>query len=580
MTRPDEPRAPTVAVDADERDARLAALLAALSEDLRAGRPADVERVARDHPDLTDELHALWSAALVAEDVARSFEVEPEAETEVDSGLAQTAAWASGRPEGRVAPPALAGETIGGFELIEEVGRGGMGVVYRALQREILREVAVKRLLRGASATPDDLARFRAEVRAAARLTHPNIVAVHEVGSHDGQPYLVMPFVEGTTLAKRLADGPLPALDAARLLAPVARAIQHAHEHGVLHRDLKPSNILIDADGRPLVSDFGLAKRVDAGESLTQSGALLGTPSYMAPEQAAAGRGPAGPSADVYGLGAVLYQMLTGRPPFQAATPLDTLLLVLEQDPVPPRLLNPTANADLEMVALKCLQKDPRLRYPSAAALADDLERFLHGEPVSARSASLRALVGRVLGETHLAPLEQNWGPLWMLHSVALLVFFGLTNWLSLRGVTERWPYVLIFTVGLGAWAAVFWSLRRRGGPITFAERLLAHVWGMGVISINLTFLVEWLLGLPVLTLAPMLAVTNGGLFLVKGGILSGAFYVQAAAVFLAIVPMAWYPRFAPIIFASVAATCFFVTGLRAHLKRVRARRIEERPVQ
>jgi serine/threonine-protein kinase len=165
-----------------------------------------------------------------------------------------------------------------------------------------------------------------------------------------------------------------------------------------------------------------------------------------------------------------------------------------------------------------------------------------------------------------------------MLHSAALLGFFGLTNWLALRGVSERWPYVLIFTVGLGAWAALFWTLRRRGGPITFAERLLAHVWGMGVLSINLTFLVEWLLGLPVLTLAPMLAVTNGGLFLIKGGILSGAFYLQAAAVFLAIVPMAWYPRWAPMIFGVVAGACFFITGLRAYLKRVRTRRVECRP--
>src|SRR5262249_37783568 len=177
---------------------------------------------------------------------------------------------------------------------------------------------------------------------------------------------------------------------------------------------------------------------------------------------------------------AVLYAMLTGRPPFQAATPLDTLLLVLEQDPVPPRLLNPTANADLEMVALKCLQKDPRHRYATAAAPAADLEAFLHGEPASRRSRSLRALVSRVVGETHLAPLEQNWGALWMLHSAALLGFFGLTNWLLLRGVSERWPYVLIFTVGLGAWAALFWSLRRRGGATSLAARPRAHGSGVG----------------------------------------------------------------------------------------------------
>lgn len=383
-----------------------------------------------------------------------------------------------------------------------------------------------------------------------------------------------MRYVEGTTLARRLADGPLPAIEAARLLAPVCRAIQFAHDHGVLHRDLKPSNILIDAEGRPHVSDFGLAKRVDASESLTLSGAVIGTPSYMAPEQAAAGRGPVGPAADVYGLGAVLYQMLSGRPPFQAASPVETILLVLEQDPVPPRVLNPLANADLEMVALKCLQKAPELRYARASALADDLDAFLQGEPVSARSTSLRDLMGRLLGETHHAAVLEHWGALWMMHSVALLVFYGLTNWLVWRGVTARWPYVLIFTAGLGAWCAVFWALRRRGGPITFVERLLAHVWGAGVVSINLLFLAEWLLDLPVLALAPLLAITNGTLFMIKGGILSGSFYLQAALMFLLMFPMAWHPRFAPLIFGTVAAACFFTTGLKSHLRRVRADRL------
>jgi serine/threonine-protein kinase len=265
--------------------------------------------------------------------------------------------------------------------------------------------------------------------------------------------------------------------------------------------------------------------------------------------------------------------MLTGRPPFLGASPLETVLLVLEQDPVPPRVLNPRANFDLEMVALKCLQKSPDQRYASAAALAGDLDAFLRGEPVSARSTTLRALAGRLLGETHHAPVLENWGALWIYHSAALIVFFGLTNWLFGRGVTARWPYVLIFTVGLGAWAALFWNLRRRGGPITFVERQLAHIWGAGVVGINLIFLVEWLLGLPVLSLSPMLAVTNGMLLLIKGGVLSGSFYLQAALTFLAIIPMARYPRLAPLIFGAVSAVCFFSTGLKYRLRHLRARR-------
>jgi serine/threonine-protein kinase len=289
----------------------------------------------------------------------------------------------------------------------------------------------------------------------------------------------------------------------------------------------------------------------------------------MAPEQAGAGRGPVGPAADVYALGAILYQMLTGRPPFLAATPLDTLLLVREQDPVPPRVLNPRANADLAMIAARCLQKSPDLRYPSAGALADDLDAFLHGEPVSARSTSLRGLIGRLLGETHHAAVAENFGALFMMHAAAMVAFFGLTNWLYLRGVRARWPYVLIFTAGLGAWSSVFWALRRRGGPVSFVERLLAHVWGSGIVGINLTFYLEWLMGLPVLTLAPVMGITNGMLFMIKGGILSGSFYLQAAAAFLSIAPMVWFPRYAPLIFGTVSALCFFLTGLAAHRRRL-----------
>ena len=236
-----------------------------------------------------------------------------------------------------------------------------MGVVYRPCDSGGLGPGGggSKRMLRGDSALPQDVARFRAEAEAAAAAANPRIVPVYAVDVHAGEPFFLMKFIPGTTLARRLAEGPMLAWAAAALLAPVCRAIHYAHERGVLHRDLKPSNILIDDEGRPHVVDFGLAKRLDAGASLTESGAILGTPSYMAPEQARApsadGRRAIGPACDVYSLGAILYQMITGRPPFQAATALDTILLVLEQDPVPPRVLNPRANPDLEMVALLAL---------------------------------------------------------------------------------------------------------------------------------------------------------------------------------------------------------------------------------
>jgi len=551
---------PITGAEAEEdRDRRLAEILGALTDQRGPGREPDLDGAARQHPDLAAELRELWAAATVAQELAKSS-------TPDETGRWPPPGFEEGLPD-------FQGDHDRPYELLEEIGRGGMGVVHRARQAAFGRTVAVKRLLHGASARPEDVARFRAEAEAAGRLGHPNIVTIHAVGTVRGQPYLMMQLVEGSTLARRLADGPLPPSEAAALLAPVCRAIQHAHEQGVLHRDLKPSNILIHSDGRPLVGDFGLAKRIDLGADagLTETGAILGTPSYMAPEQAASRRGAIGPPTDVYGLGAILYQMLTGRPPFQAASPLDTILLVLEQDPVPPRALNPKADPDLEMVALKCLQKDPGLRYPTAAALAEDLDAYLDGRPVSARSTSFRALAGRYLGETPHAALLENWGVLWMYHSAALIVLYGLTLGLMARGVEARWPYFAIFTVGLGAWAALFWRLRRRRGPVTFVERQLAHIWGAGVVGVNLLLAAEWLLGMPVMRLAPLLAITNGMLFLIKGGILSGEFYVHGAVLFLTLIPATLYPPSAIPAFALVSAGCFFVTGLKYHLRHLRA---------
>lgn len=541
-----------------ERDERLAAMLVDLTEDYRYGNVEKLDELAVAHPDLAEELRELWEALWVVEELHKASEEDAR----------NTWPHAPGSVE-------LANTPLHGYEILEEVGRGGMGVVYRALQVDLQRTVALKMMRNaGLLSSPTERDRFLNEASSQARLDHPNIVSLFSVCSENGMSFITMPFIEGTTLANRLADGPLPDRDAARILVPVCHALQFAHEKGILHRDLKPSNILIDRDGRPLVSDFGLAKRVDAGASLTPSGAVLGTPGYMAPEQAAASRGVVGPRTDVYGLGAILYQMLTGRPPFLAATPFDTLLLVLEQDPVAPRVLNPRASADLEMIALKCLQKDPALRYQSAGALADDLDAFLSGGPVSARSTGFVDLVARLLGETHHADVLENWGGLWMMHSAALFVFFGFANILLLRGVTAQWPYLLIFTVGMGVWASIFWALRRRGGPISFIERLLAHVWGAGIVAINLTFVIEWLMGLPAWTLSPVFGITNGMLFMIKGGILAGSFYFQAAAVFLSIPFLVWFPSYSPLIFAAVSGTCFFVTGLNAFRRGRKRRRL------
>jgi serine/threonine protein kinase len=274
---------------------------------------------------------------------------------------------------------------FGDYEITDVIGRGNMGVVFQARQVSLNRVVALKMILSGQLADETDVRRFYAEAEAAANLDHPGIVHVYEVGQHDGQHYFSMGFVDGRSLAQQLASGPLPSREAAVLMAKVADAIEFAHHRGVIHRDLKPANILLDARGEPYVTDFGLAKRVVDDGELTHSGAIVGTPAYMAPEQASGRRGAVTTSSDVYGLGAILYALLTGRAPFQERTVLDILDRVRTLSPLAPSKINPQTSRDLEVICLKCLEKDPVRRYPSAQALADDLRRYLADKPILAR---------------------------------------------------------------------------------------------------------------------------------------------------------------------------------------------------
>jgi tetratricopeptide (TPR) repeat protein len=278
--------------------------------------------------------------------------------------------------------------TCPGHQILGEIGRGGMGVVYKARHLALNRLVALKMIRHGAGASGEERDRFRLEAEAAARLTHPHIVRIYEVGEHQGQPFFSMEWIEGQSLASKLAGTPLTAPTAAGIVQSLARAVHAAHQAGIVHRDLKPGNVLLDAAGVPRVVDFGLAKRIDV-EGMTGSGAVLGTPSYMPPEQAAGKSKEVGPTADTYALGAILYECLTGRPPFKGESALETILLVVTDDPVPPRRLNPRTPLDLENICLKCLEKLPSKRYASAEALADDLGRFLEGRPVQARAAGV-----------------------------------------------------------------------------------------------------------------------------------------------------------------------------------------------
>jgi Protein kinase domain len=330
---------------------------------------------------------------------------------------------------------------VPGYDVTLELGRGGVGVVYKARHVRLNRPVALKMLLAGAWASRVDRQRLAREAELVAELRHPNIVQVCDVGDLDGRPYFTMEFVEGGSLDRKLAGKPLPAREAASLLAVLAEAIEAAHRAGIVHRDLKPSNVLLTADDTPKISDFGLARHLGIGSTLTQSGAPLGTPSYMAPEQAQGKSRETGPAADLYALGAILYELLTGRPPFHAETAAATVQLVLSQDPVPPSRLNPHVPRDLETICLKCLQKDARRRYPTAAAVADDLNRFLRHQPIAARPVGQPERVVRWLRRNRTATA--------LIVTAALLL--GLAGAAGLRewGLVMQWPGRLALVIRL-----------------------------------------------------------------------------------------------------------------------------------
>ena len=321
--------------------------------------------------------------------------------------------------------PAFLARNFGDYQLLEEIARGGMGVVYRARQTRLNRTVALKMILSGQFASKQEVLRFRGEAEAAANLRHPNIVAIHETGELEGQHYFSMDFVQGRNLTDFVRHGPIPAQRAARYVQITAEAIHYAHQQGVLHRDLKPSNILVDENDQPRITDFGLAKRFRGDFGLTVTGQVLGSPNFMPPEQISGKSGKVGPASDVYGLGAILYHLLTGRPPFQAETMDDVLIQLREADPVSPRLLNPSVPRDLETVCLKCLEKDPARRYPTAGVLAEELHRFLRHEPVQARPVGPP---GRIWRWCRRKPVVAS-----------LIVLLHLVGAIGLAGILWEW---------------------------------------------------------------------------------------------------------------------------------------------
>jgi len=594
-------------MDGFERDQLLAQLLEELHAATRAGQAADVGTLARRYPELAEELEQLWAVAQVANcyssllpplhdpPVSQRSEASP-ASSAPAYRPTDTHPWQP-RVSSRETPTSqeeadtqeVFPRSLGDYELLRVLGRGGMGIVYLARQKSLPRLVALKMLLDGRPSTMGDEARFRTEAETVARLQHPHIVTLYDVGVVGKQAYLCMEYLEGMTLADWLRRYGLPSpRSSARLVATLAQAIHHAHKHQILHRDLKPSNIFLVAappqgsesfDPRqlehwhPKITDFGLAKRIDVDQSLTRTGTVLGTPAYMAPEQAA-GRKELTAAADIYSLGAILYELLTGRPPFQASHPVDTLLLVLEQEPVPPRDLNPTVPRELELICLKCLQKPPDLRYPSAVALAADLEAYLSGAPLHAAPSGLRYLLARFFRETHHVDVLENWGRLWMWHSLMILLLCLVTQLMAWSGWHHHLWYLGWWSVGLVTWATVLWQLRKAAGPVLFVERQIAHAWAAGVCASIAMFAIEWVGGWPPLSLSPAVAVTAGMIMIVKAGILSGRFYLWAALNFTTAIAMTLLPQVSVLLFGLVSALSFFFPGWKYYrLRKARSQR-------
>ncbi len=409
---PLEPHPAPDSTPADARDDRLVALLVEQRDRWQRGERVRVEAILAWQPALADQpqavLDLLVNEIVLRQEAGESPDLdeylcrfprlagELRLQLEVERAIQEDALGAASAPPDSQAtavvhPSGAAAPSphIAGYEILSELGRGGMGVVYQARQVALNRLVALKTILSGAGAGPDELARFRREAEAVARLQHANIVQIYEVGDQGGTAYFSQEYVGGGTLAQKLAAGRQPPQQAAALAETLARAVHCAHQAGIVHRDLKPANVLLTADGTPKIADFGLAKQLDGAAFQTESGAVMGTPAYMAPEQAQGKVKEVGPAADVYALGTILYEMLTGRPPFHGATPLDTMVQVLTEEPVRPSWLTPRLPRDLETICLKCLHKQPERRYASAEDLADDLRRFRNGEPIQARRAGL-----------------------------------------------------------------------------------------------------------------------------------------------------------------------------------------------
>lgn len=482
----------------------------------------------------------------------------------VDSFLAAAFQSISDSGIGPALPPPEA-PAVPGYQILSLLGHGGMGVVYKARQANLNRTVALKMILAGLHAAPEELTRFRTEAEAMARLHHPNIVQIYEVGELPGQgPYFALEFIEGGSLADRLGGKPMPPRQAAGLAERLARAMHYAHQGQVIHRDLKPGNVLLSADGTPKITDFGLAKQLDTDSAQTRTGALMGSPSYIAPEQASGKTRQIGPATDVYSLGAILYEMLTGRPPFRSENVMKTLMQVMEQPPERPRLLQRQVDASLEAICLKCLEKAPQDRYPSAEALADDLAAYLRGEVVLADGNTSVRLLRLLLRETRHTEVMALWGKVLLCQAAQVLLLSLLVAVMQNAGLKAGQPLVyhgVIGLVGLTLLAPV-WAFRFHNGPVlTLVERQLAQIWSFVAAGVLLTGAIKYLIDPHAWRMFPVAILEMGIGCACTGVILGGSFYLLAAVCGVLALWTALEPGLSPLVFGVPFAIGLFVPG-------------------